>query len=85
MRYNRKFLFGLLALVFLVACTQTQTPEQRAKDATVLIIGAKADGNIGSGSGFFVENDKIATNIHVVAGKRMLFAVGTKKVYCLLQ
>lgn len=79
MTYNRKFLLGLLALVFLLACTQT--PEQRAKDATVLIIAGDADGTIGSGSGFFVESDKIVTNIHVVAGRRMLFAVGTKKVY----
>ncbi|MDE0089334.1 MAG: tetratricopeptide repeat protein [Candidatus Poribacteria bacterium] len=62
-----------------MACTQT--PEQRAKDATVLIIAGDADGTIGSGSGFFVESDKIATNIHVVAGRRMIFAVGTKKVY----
>ena len=79
MRYNRKFLFGLLVLGLLSACTQT--PQQRAKDATVLIIVANADGNIGSGSGFFVQSDKIVTNIHVVAGKRVLFAVDTKKVY----
>ena len=79
MRYNRKFLLGLLALVFLLGCTQT--PEQRVKDGTVLIIAADADGSIGNGSGFFVQPNKIATNIHVIAGKRMLFAVGTKKVY----
>lgn len=80
MRHNKKSLFGLLVLgLLLSACTQT--PQQRVKDATVLIIAANADGNIGSGSGFFVQPDKIATNIHVVAGKRMLFAVGTKKVY----
>ena len=79
MRYDRKFLSGLLALVFLLACTQT--PEQRAKEATVLIIAANADGNISSGSGFFVKPDKIATNIHVVDSGRMVFAVGTKKVY----
>ncbi len=79
MKYNGKFLFGLLALVLLLACTQT--PEQRAKDATVLIVTGKADGTVGNGSGFFVEPDKIATNIHVVAGEKMLFAVGTKKIY----
>ena len=83
MRHNRKFLFGLLALAVLLGCTQTpeQLAEQGAKEATVLIIGAKADGTIGSGSGFFVEPDKIATNIHVVAGAKIVFAVGTKKVY----
>ena len=79
MKYNGKFLCGLLALVLLFACTQT--PEQRAKDATVLIITGKTDGTVGNGSGFFVEPDKIVTNIHVVASKRMVFAVGTKKVY----
>ena len=79
MRYNRKFLFGLLALVFLLSCTQT--PEQRAKEATVLIIAGNADGSIGTGSGFFVEHDKIVTNIHVVGSARMVFAVGRKKVY----
>ena len=83
MRYNGKLLFGLLALVFLLACTQTpeKLVEQRAKDATVLMITGKADGSIGTGSGFFVESDKIATNIHVVAGDKIVFAVGTKKVY----
>lgn len=80
MRYNRKFLFGLLVLVVLLAAC-TQTPQQRAKDATVLIIAGSADGTVGSGSGFFVERDKIVTNIHVVADARMVFAVGTKKVY----
>ena len=80
MRYNRKFLFGLLVLVVLLsACTQT--PEQRAKDGTVLIIAANADGSIGNGSGFFVEPDKIVTNIHVVDSPKIVFAVGTKKVY----
>ena len=79
MTYHRKFLFGLLALVFLLACTQA--PEQRVKDATVLIIGGDADGSIRNGSGFFVERDKIATNIHVIAGARMVFAVGKAKVY----
>ena len=80
MTYNRKFLLSFLVLgLFLSACTQT--PEQREKNGTVLIIAAKADGTIGSGSGFFVQPDKIATNIHVIAGDRMIFAVGTKKVH----
>ena len=79
MTYNGKFLLGLLALVFLLACTQT--PEQRAKEATVLIIAGNADGTIRNGSGFFVERDKIVTSIHVVAGARLVFAVGKTKVY----
>ena len=79
MKYDRKFLFGLLILGLLSACTQT--PEQRAKDATVLIVTGEADGSIGNGSGFFVENNKIVTSIHVVAGTRLVFAVGKTKVY----
>ncbi|MYA99041.1 trypsin-like peptidase domain-containing protein, partial [Candidatus Poribacteria bacterium] len=79
MTYSRKFLFALLILGILCSCTQT--PEQRAKDATVLIVTGEADSGINHGSGFFVERDKIATNIHVVAGVRMVFAVGKTKVY----
>ena len=80
MTYHRKFLFGLLALGFLLmSCTQT--PEQRAKAAIVLIIAGNADSSIGNGSGFFVKPDKIVTNIHVVDNAKMVFVVGTKKVY----
>ena len=79
MTYSRKFLFALLILGILCSCTQT--PEQRAKDATVLMVIGNADGTVSNGSGFFVESDKIATNIHVVDSARMVFAVGTKKVY----
>ena len=79
MRYNKKFLLGLLVLGLLAACTQT--PQQRAKNATVLMVIGNADGTHNNGSGFFVERDKIVTNIHVVAGARMISAVGIKKVY----
>ena len=84
MTYNRKFLFlfSLLTLglvTLLLSCTQT--PEQRAKNATVLMVIGNADGSVGMGSGFFVKRDKIVTNIHVVDNARMVFAVGTKKVY----
>ena len=78
MTYNRNFLFGLLALGFLLSCTQT--PQQRAENGTVLIVVGNTDGSVGTGSGFFVERDKIATNIHVV-DSGMVFAVGSKKVY----
>ena len=79
MAYSRKFLLVLIILGLLCSCTQT--PQQRAKDATVLIIVGNADGNISYGSGFFVESDKIATNIHVVDSAKIVFAVGRKKVY----
>lgn len=79
MTYLRKFLLALITLGLLCSCTQT--PQQRAKDATVLIIAGNADGTISSGSGFFVESDKIVTNIHVVDDAKMVFVVGRKKVY----
>lgn len=78
MTYSRKFLFGLLALGVLLSCTQT--PQQRAENATVLIVIGNTDGSVGTGSGFFVERDEIATNIHVV-DSGMVFAVSRKKVY----
>ena len=74
MKNNRKFLFSLLALVFLLACTQT--PELRAKDATVLISVEKADGSFDNGSGFFITPDKIVTNVHVVAGSKKITVIG---------
>jgi tetratricopeptide (TPR) repeat protein len=79
MTYHRRYLLVLLILAFLCSCSQT--PQQRAKDATVLIVAGNADGTVGSGSGFFVGRDKIVTNIHVVDSARMVFAVGTKRVY----
>ena len=79
MIYNKKFLFGLLVLGFLCSCTQT--PQQRAKDATVLMVIGNADGTVSNGSGFFIQSDKIVTNIHVVDSARIVFAVGTKKIY----
>lgn len=80
MTYNRKFLLDLLVLgLLLSACTQT--PQQRAKDATVLMVIGNAEGTVSYGSGFFVERDKVVTNIHVVDSARIVFAVGGKKVY----
>ena len=75
MTYNRKFLFGLLVLGFLLSCRQT--PQQRAENGTVLIVVGNTDSNVGFGSGFFVERDKIATNIHLV-DSGMVFAIGRK-------
>lgn len=91
MRYNRKFSFSLLALGFLISCTWTapqiaaaEIPKdilEAAKKVTVLISIVEADGSILNASGFFVEHDKIVTNIHVVNSARMVFAIGAEKVY----
>ena len=98
---NGKLLLSLLALGFLLSCTQapkqivhtqvpkqivhTQVPKQigeKERNSTVLLL-VPADDDIPIGSGFFVEPDKIATNIHVIAGKTGIRAklAGTKQSY----
>ena len=46
----------------------TQQAVQIGRAATVIIVVRTADGVLGNGSGFFIQKDLIATNIHVVAG-----------------
>ena len=63
---------GLLAFVCLISYAQDVTAQKDAaqigKDATVIIVVRTDDGVVGSGSGFFIRQDLIATNIHVLAG-----------------
>ena len=89
MKRNGKLLLGLLAWGFLLSCTQT--PEQiaeKGRRSTVHLMIADTDrliplGMGGSGSGFFVARDKIATNIHCVEGVTKIRAklVGTETFY----
>ena len=80
MKTNNKFLLGLLTLVILYACTpdiqripvKTPVPTEglayeKVKDSTLGVLGWQGDARV-VGTGFFVARDKIATNIHLLAG-----------------
>ena len=87
MTYHRKFLFGLLVLGLLAACTQTpqqqlsEKVKEKIKHATVHVQTDIVNNR--GGSGFFVASDKIVTNIHVLAGKPEIFVsvVGPETTY----
>lgn len=73
---NRNRLFGLLALVILCSCAPTghQLVSEKPVAPIENLISEKIKGSIvliesenGSGTGFFVGSDKIATTFHVVA------------------
>ena len=87
MKHNRKFLLGFLALGLILSCTRA--PQQSISEKSPMLTAAltaekgKASvvrisgGNlvrIGAGSGFFVQPDKIVTNMHVVARPGLIFA-----------
>ena len=76
MRHRKKSLTCFAFLVPLLFCIVTvtiaQTPQQIAQKAfrsTVLLVMEDANGQpLSLGSGFFVKDDQIATNLHVVEG-----------------
>ena len=87
-----QFLFiPLITFLILLLCgipaANAQTPQQLAKKAfgsTVLLVMEDANGQpISLGSGFFVRNGQIATNLHVVEGAARGYAklVGQKTKY----
>ena len=76
MRHKKKSLTCFAFVGFLLFCvvtaTTAQTPQQIAQKAfrsTVLLVMEDANGQpLSLGSGFFVGEDQIATNLHVVEG-----------------
>ena len=76
MEYNKKSLLPFIGLVLFLFCGITaanaQSPQQIAKKAlasTVLLVMEDANGQpLSLGSGFFVRNGQVATNLHVVKG-----------------
>ena len=76
MKQNSKFLLVFLALGFLFACARTPQQLVSEKPATSIVdLASKKirdsivliESENGSGTGFFIASDKIATNIHGVA------------------
>ncbi len=76
MAYKKNSLLGFTSLVLLLFCVVTavtaQTPQQIAQKAfrsTVLLVMEDAKGQpLSLGSGFFVGDGQIVTNLHVVKG-----------------
>ena len=81
------FMVFLILLLYGIPAANAQTPQQIAKKAfnsTVLLVMEDANGQpISLGSGFFVRNGQIATNLHVVEGAARGYAklVGQKTKY----
>ena len=79
MKTDRKFLLGLLALIIFCACARApQEIEEKSLIPAEPLQSVDAHNSIvrivsppdlrGFGNGFFVARDKIATNIHLIAG-----------------
>jgi len=82
-----KFLCIMLFLIFGITSAHAQTAQQIAKkafDSTVLLVMEDVNGQpLSLGSGFFVRDGEIASNLHVVEGAARGYAklVGQKRKY----
>lgn len=79
MKANRISLLSLLTLAVLFSCARVpqkivEVPEERSGFTVI-----RVEGRYGAASGFFVEPDKIATNIHVVAHPGPVFIKSAEK------
>lgn len=74
----KRILSLLLILLFLPIHTYAIDYEDNAKRATVLIISYDREGNIiGRGSGFYVDEGVVITNIHVIDGYARYYRIFT--------
>ena len=88
---NKKPFLSFIGLMLLLLCGITvanaQSPQQIAKKAlasTVLLVMEDANGQpLSLGSGFFIRNGEVATNLHVIKGASRGYAklVGQKTKY----
>ena len=91
MEYNKKPFLYFIGLMLLLLCgiteSNAQSPQQIAKKvltSTVLLVMEDANGQpLSLGSGFFIRNNQVATNLHVVKGASRGYAklVGQKTKY----
>lgn len=78
---------GTIVILFGASTTPAQTAQEIARDAfssTVLLVMEDANGQpLSLGSGFFVRDGEVATNLHVVEGAAKGYAkiIGQKKKY----
>ncbi|MDE0301082.1 MAG: hypothetical protein OXN17_20825 [Candidatus Poribacteria bacterium] len=68
------FVYLVLFLFCQIVAANVLTPQEIAKkalDSTVLLVMEDTNGQpLGVGSGFFVQPNQIATNFHVIGGRR---------------
>ena len=83
MKASRISLLSLLTLAVLFSCARAPQQGVEIFEKSVDFTAVRVEGRHGAASGFFVEPDKIATNIHVVAhpGPVFIKSADKKKIW----